>query len=150
MKQKSNATTGSVDSARSSVTRLWEIFNSSSLDAMIAPLLWRKVRELVNVMFSFGRVTKFCHRDSQFHIRRPSGPTVRSASCAAWTFRPRNKSLTRCSIHVHLSNFGSAVEKTYSREFHLPQQVSHDESAVSHEHANFSCAKTMKMSCWFG
>ena len=62
------------------------------------------VRALVNFTFTFRRPTRFCHRDSQL---RSSGPTMRSASCAAWAFRPRFNSfhvaqyVSTCRVSCH-------------------------------------------------
>ena len=115
------------------------------------------MREFVNFTFSFRRLgSQGSAIGITNSIRRPSGPIMRSASCAAWAFQPGQLLVfpRNCSIRAHLSSFvpclGSANSsnrrvqqicrrstRQFPRECHPSQNVSHDVSAVSHEYANY-------------
>ena len=118
-------------------------------------MLWKQVHDPVHFTFRFRWLTRFCHQQSQ--CRRPSGPTVRSASCAAWASRALSNSFSRCSARGPLVQFRdmfgqcqciqSMIQQLCRRSRRQPhgnvpplKQNSRGAPAVSHEYGNCCCA----------
>ena len=122
------------------------IFNSSSLDAMIAPLQRRQVREAMNFtsVFDVSRVSAI--GIDNYNRVAPAGPVALAINrCHAAEYG------STCPVLCHVWKAPihpiddpaklSAIEKTVSRECRPPQRDSCDEPPVLLEYANCSCAR---------
>ena len=124
-----------------------KICNSSSPDAMIAPQLWRQVRELLNFTFSFRRLTRFCHRvvANSFHSP-PIGTDCVFSIVRRLCLSPEQQVVfSRCSTRVHRSSLVPCSGSANSSNRRSSQFVGDREDSVIHRNKSHMMNQRSRM-----